>query len=164
MILTLQLLIGLASTWAATDEQVAAATQAIRDTFGTRHLQNTSCSFVLPEFDRGGPLTKKHPQLVQQLNEQCSKLHVTRYTTEWNLGYWFLTEELAGRTYGGKGACAETLVTTRSLQLRQLLPCVMIDSHSTRDLGPLEHAAIPACSTHHLHRGHLSCRRRDRTR
>ena len=70
--------------------------------FDGRHLSNSSCSFVMPEMDGRGPISSARPQIVQQLNSACKKLHITRYATAWNVGYWFLKEAAEGRTYGGR--------------------------------------------------------------
>ena len=75
--------------------------------FDARHLENATCSFVLPEFGdshhrRAGPLTSRYPEIVRQLNADCRPLHVTRYATQWNVGFWFLREAAEGRTYGGR--------------------------------------------------------------
>lgn len=80
----------------------SATIAGLRASFGVRHLSNVSCTYVVPEIDGKGPLSSAHPRIVQQLNRGCAKLHVTRYATEWNLGWFFLTEAAAGRLYGGK--------------------------------------------------------------
>jgi len=77
------------------------ATASALAVFDGRHL-NASCQFVVPEIDGRGPLSQRSPAIVRQLNRDCAPLHVTRYATAWNVGYWFLNEAAEGRTYGGR--------------------------------------------------------------
>lgn len=79
------------------------AISVIRNSFDTRHLLNSSCQYVVPEFDGyPGPITKRFPDIVKELNAACERRHVTRYATDWNVGLFFLTELKAGRVYGGR--------------------------------------------------------------
>ena len=85
-------------------QHVDAAIAGLRTAFDGRHISNVSCSYVVPEFplQGGGPLTRSHPDIVRKLNRDTQDLHVTRYATAWNLGWFFETEAASGRYYGGK--------------------------------------------------------------
>lgn len=71
------------------------------DRFDTRHL-TANCSYVVPEPNADGVLSRLHPQIVRRLNSDCRSLTVTRYAVEWNIGFWFLSEAERGRRYGGR--------------------------------------------------------------
>lgn len=82
---------------------IASAIAGLRATFDGKHISNVSCTYVTPEFEpHGGPLTRAHPEIVKKLNADTRGLHVTRYATSWNLGWFFETEAAAGRFYGGR--------------------------------------------------------------
>lgn len=78
------------------------ATRAALATFTEQHVRTANCSYVMPEPGGTGPLSASYPKITHQLRENCNELTVTRYTIEWNLGFWFLREAANGRTYGGR--------------------------------------------------------------
>ena len=88
--------------WPSASEAGFRASVTALSAFNGRHLENVSCSYVVPEMDGRGDLSQRHPAIVKQLNRDCAKLHVTRYATQWNVGYWLLREAAEGRTYGGE--------------------------------------------------------------
>ena len=92
----------MADPWPSASEAGFRASVTALSAFNGRHLENVSCSYVVPEMDGRGDLSQRHPAIVKQLNRDCAKLHVTRYATQWNVGYWLLREAAEGRTYGGE--------------------------------------------------------------
>jgi hypothetical protein len=65
---------------AGSDAEFSVAAAALAR-FDGRHLQNSSCSFVVPEIDSRGPLSSRYPDIVRRLNRDTAKLHVTSAPT-----------------------------------------------------------------------------------
>ena len=147
------------------------AIAGLRAAFDGRHVlnNNISCTYVVPEFQHGGPLSRRHPGIVRKLNSDTKDLHVTRYATAWNLGWFFETEAAAGRRYGGRvleisgrSSIRQYLRAPRTTFVEAIYPQVdvtALDSvYSPRSFdmviaeSVLEHVASPFLAVLQMHR------------
>ena len=70
--------------------------------FDLRYIYHSKCVYHVPDMHEKTLLYQKHPMIVRQVNNDMKDVHVTRYSTYWNIAYYLLYMHHHVSPLGGK--------------------------------------------------------------
>ena len=70
--------------------------------FDLRYIYHNKCIYHIPDMHEKTMLYQQHPMIVRQVNNDMKNVHVTRYSTYWNIAYYLLYMHHHVSPLGGK--------------------------------------------------------------